>query len=79
MNALFIGGTKDGKWIDVQALDLIRIPIQNQTILNPECEVYRIELLRTSSEEFGFYVLIGMPLEIALRRLFKYYKPDEKG
>lgn len=79
-SALFVGGENDGRRMLVEPLERIRLPLppEKQKSFQMETEDYCIELLRTQNAEFAFYRSTSISLETALRRLFKYYTPNEK-
>jgi hypothetical protein len=83
---LFIGGTKDGKWVEVEeSCDLIEIPLlvgDKAVWREPDeppppiaftKEVYRKETIQGSLERFTVFVLASLSVDKALMMLISLY------
>ena len=84
-HVLLVGGANDGKRMDVEDIQRIRIPLP--TARQTKCEVlwedYRLEMLTTGNRDFVFYVSEAMSIEAAIDSLLANYVPkaltSEKG
>ncbi len=84
----FVGGCMDGKTAPLFKDErYIRFPVARQPIGRGDLlfldvqvgfEEYRREVIRTDVAEFAVYVLQGMSVANAMRRLIQHYRPEGK-
>jgi len=91
-NNLFIGGSQDGKWIDVEnERPFVQFAIRDQpamvsfrqseakpTMPMIECEVYERHEFRGETGHFHYYSAEGLSADQVITKLFNGYRPQEE-
>jgi hypothetical protein len=82
MKYLFIGGSKDGEWIEVNHFDTVDFPIEEGDFTTLETSTFkkeRYERQKFSGEKAVFYIYVYTEISIddMINKLLKNYKPKE--
>lgn len=81
MNTLLIGGTNDGKRMDIPAQhDRIRLPVSSylsdsSNLVSVQMEIYEHQRLRGGSTTFVVFAIQGMTGDQIIEKLIQCYSP----